>query len=746
MSADRKGSAAASRATRRVPVILQQDSTECGAAALAMILEHHGRPTSLEECRGIVGAGRDGVTARAIVTAARTFGLTARGFSCSVEDLAHLPLPLIVHWRAKHFLVVERIHPREVRVVDPELGRRRIATTEFLAGFSGVALTFTPNEAFERRGTADRFTWRAYLGELLKAPGTRAGLFKVLLASLLLQVLGLALPLFTKLIVDRVVPSGQSDLMPILIGGLCVWILTQSLTTYLRSVVLLRLRNRVDAHVMLKFFGHLLALPFRYFQTRTTGDLLARLSSNGVLREIFTAQTVSILLDGFLVVSYLIALVVMAPLFGAIALSVALLQGLVIWTATSRMTHLAQQDLRAQSDSQSYLVEVLSGIATLKAAGAEDRAIEHWSEKFRAQLETSLKRAHFSVVVETALGALGLAAPLVLLLVGAQFVMSGSMTLGTMLALTALASSFLAPVTSLLSSAQNLQVVGAHLERIGDVLQARPEQDARTKVRIEHARIPIKLEKVSFRYAPASPDVMSDVTLAIMPGTKVALVGPTGSGKSTLGYLILGMHAPTGGVVRFGAHTIDEIDVRSLRRRFGVVLQDSALFAGTLHDNIAFHDPTLSREGVIEAARLACIHDEIQAMPMGYETLLSEAGSGLSGGQKQRLALARALARKPDVLFLDEATSHLDTATEAAIEAHLSRLGCTRIVIAHRLSTVRDADCIFVLRAGGIVESGTHSELVALGGHYAALAHEAAQGSVASRPNSDPFADSKFLG
>lgn len=717
------------RATRRVPVVLQQDPTECAAACLAMILGAHGRATPLAECRADCGTGRDGATAESIVRAARSRGLVARGFAATGADVASVPMPAIAHWQFNHFVVIERATADHFDVVDPADGRRRLSLAEFQAGFSGVVLTFEPGPSFEARAEGTPFTWRSYLWTLIETPGVRAGLLQVFVASLVLQALGLALPLFTKIVVDDLLPDRVHGLLPILALGIAVWIAAQALLGYMRSLVLLHVRTRLDAHVMTGFFEHLLSLPFRYFQTRTTGDLLTRLSSNSVLRELLTAQTISVVLDGILVCSYLVLLALLSPSVTVIVVSIGVLQGMVILSASARTTRLAQADLSAQSDSQSYLVEVLSGIGTLKAAGAEDRALEHWTVRFRAQLEASLRRAHFSTVVETGLGALHTAAPLFLLVLGARAVIAGEMSIGSMLAINALAASFLAPLRSLLSSAQNMQVVGAHLERIADVLQAESEQDATDRIRLSDARVRIELDGVSFRYAPASPEVVRDVTLSIEPGTKVAIVGPTGSGKSTLGHLLLGLHAPTAGSVRFGGHALAQLDLRALRRRFGVVLQDSALFAGTLRENIAFHDPSMPLEDIVDAARAACIHDDIENFPMGYETRLSEGGAGLSGGQKQRLALARALARKPDVLFLDEATSHLDAITEANIEAALARLGCTRVVIAHRLSTVRDAAMIFVLDQGSIAERGTHAELIARGALYSDLVRETRPGS-----------------
>ncbi len=703
---------------RRVPVVLQQEPTECAAACLAMVLRFHGRMISLTECRTACGSGRDGASARAIVHGGRTQGLVARGFGASAADLSSVSLPAIAHWQGDHFVVVERITAGHVDIVDPAQGRRRLSTEAFAASFAGVVLTFEPGEQFEPRDITALFTWRTYLRGLWDTPGARSAFVQVLVASIVLQGLGLLLPLFTKLVIDGLLPGRLSGLLPMLGLGMGVWIVAQGLLGYVRSLVLLHVRTRLDATVMTGFFGHLLSLPFRYFQTRTSGDLLTRLSSNSVLRELFTAQTVSVVLDGVLVLSYLVLLVAWAPVFGLIALGIGLVEALVVIATTPRMTRLAQHDLRAQSDTQSYLVEVLGGIATLKAAGAEDRALDHWTRRFWAQLQTSLHRGHFSTVIQTVIGTLRMGSPLLLLVIGTQAVLDGHMSLGTMLAVNALAAAFLAPVGSLLTSAQSLQIVGAHLERIADVLQAEPEQTRDDGLTLPTARVPVALQQVAFRYSPQSANVLQDITFVIEPGTKVAIVGPTGSGKSTLGMLLLGLHPPTEGTITFGGHPPGNLDLRALRRRFGVVLQDSSLFAGTLRENIAFHDPSLPMSDVVAAAKTACIHDDIERLPMGYGSMLAEGGSGLSGGQKQRLSLARALARKPDLLFLDEATSHLDPVTERAVEHNLATLGCTRVVVTHRPSAVIDADLIVVLKEGEIVARGNHEELVARGGPY----------------------------
>jgi ABC-type bacteriocin/lantibiotic exporter with double-glycine peptidase domain len=437
------------------------------------------------------------------------------------------------------------------------------------------------------------------------------------------------------------------------------------------------------------------------------------------------------------VLVYLAILLAQAPLFGLVVLGLGALQVVLLLLTTGAMRDLAQRDLKTQAESQSFLVEALAGIATLKASGAEDRAFDHWTNLFFKQLNVSLRRYHLTAVIDTAIRALQTLAPLLLLWLGAGQVLAGRMSLGTMLAVNALAAVFLLPLASLIANGRQLYLVGAHLERLVDVFEAEPEQmpqqDGPAAAPLQGG---IELSRVSFRYSPDAPLVLQDISLRIEPGQKVALVGRTGSGKSTLAMLLLGLYVPVEGEIRYDGVPLGQLDYRWLRRQFGVVLQEPFLFSGSVRRNITFNHPELPLPQVEAAAKLAEIHDDVLQMPMQYETLVAEGGGALSGGQRQRLALARALASQPSILLLDEATSHLDTLTEARIDRHLSQLAGTRIVIAHRLSTIYNADQIFVLDQGRIVERGRHAELLALGGVYAELVGS----QLAGRPLRQPSA------
>ncbi len=426
-------------------------------------------------------------------------------------------------------------------------------------------------------------------------------------------------------------------------------------------------------------------------------------------------------LDGLMVTLYLVLLFLASPALGFLVLGLGLLRiGLFLLTR-KKQRELMSRSLEKEARSQSYQVNMLAGIETLKAAGAEHRSIEQWSHLFVDVLNISLDRGRLSAIVDSTLSALGTASPLVVLLFGATQVLQGHMSLGTMLAMNALATGFLTPLSTLVQTAFQLQLLGSYLDRIEDVLETPREQDA-AKVRpAAKLKGAIELSGVNFRYGPASPLVVQDVSLDVPPNRFVALVGPSGAGKSTLANLLAGLYQASEGKILFDGQDLAELDLRSVRRQVGVVPQHPYLFGVSIRANIVLSDPSLPLSRAVEAAKIAHIHDDILAMPMGYETVLADGGTSLSGGQRQRLALARALVHRPPILLLDEATSALDTATERLIQHELETLQSTRIVIAHRLSTIRYADLILVMQDGRIVEQGRHDDLLAKGGVYATL-------------------------
>jgi ABC-type bacteriocin/lantibiotic exporter with double-glycine peptidase domain len=687
-----------------------------------MILNYYGRQATVAEVREVCAVGRDGLSGLTIARAARGYGLRVRAYSVEPDQVRYLSLPAIIHWGFNHFVVLESWSPHRADIIDPARGRVRLARDEFKDDFTGVILTFEPGNQFHDGPEARKASSiRSYLSMMLSGPSAKGALAQILIASLLLQVCGLAVPIFTKVLVDQVVPLRNSDLLLICGAAMVTMVLAQTVTGYLRSACLIYLRGRLDSQLMLGFVEHLLLLPFQFFQQRASGDLLMRLTSNSLLREVLTNQTLSVILDGSFMLVYLYLLLMVAPVFGLLVLVIALLQVGILLGTRWRIHQLTQRELAAGAEEQSCLVESIKGVAFLKASGAEDRAYDRWSNLFFNRLNVSLDRNRLSALVEAALFMLRSLAPVLLLWLGTTYVLDNRMSVGMMLAINTLAASFLTPVVTLVSSGQQLQVASAHLERVSDVLEAEPEQFISGGRTAPPLKGRIELWGVSFQYSGESAFALKEISCRIEPGQKVALVGATGSGKSTLAAILLGLFRPTQGEIYYDGAPLRELNYQSLRAQFGVVLQDPVIFSGSIRQNIAFGLHNYLFENVVEAAKQACIHDEIAQMPMGYETVIAEGGANLSGGQRQRLALARALARHPAILLLDEATSHLDSLTEMLVDRNLSGLSCTRIVIAHRLSTIRNADQILVLRDGEVVERGTHEELLRRSGYYTEL-------------------------
>ena len=706
-------------AARRIPFVQQLSAADCGAACLAMVLAYYGKEVPLSETREATGAGRDGANALSLLEAARWYGLRGRGVKLDLDGLPCLGKGAILHWEFAHFVVLERVRKGGVEIVDPAAGRRFVPMEQVSRSFTGVALILEPADDFRAEAGRRRVVW-GYVKHIIRHSGL---LSRVAVISMLLQLFALAVPVLTGMLVDRVIPHGDHHLLGVLGVGLLTMVVFHFLASLVRSHLLLHLRTHLDTQMTLGFLGHLASLPYAFFQQRAEGDLMMRVNSNSQIREMLTSSTLSALLDGALATVYLIILLTAHAAMGAMVVALALLEAAVFLLSYRRYQELMSQDLETQAKAQSHLVQMLAGIETLKASGVEDRSVERWSNLFVDGLNVSLKRGRLSAAVDSLMSALRLGSPLLVLWFGGLQVLNGSLGLGKMLALSALAGGFLVPMSTLFSTALMLQTLRSYIERLDDVLQAPPEQDKGEVSRAGRLSGAVELEKVSFSYSPHSPAGVRDVSVKVAPGQKVALVGRSGAGKSTLAKLMLGLYRPSSGRVLYDGLDLTGLDLHSVRRQFGIVTQRAYLFGTTIRENITLKDPGIPMSEVVEAAKLACVHDDIMAMPMGYETIVADGGGSLSGGQRQRVALARALVHQPAVLLLDEATSELDTITESQVHWNLASLRCTRVVIAHRLSTVRDADTILVLSDGVIVERGSHEELLAHGGDYAALVH-----------------------
>ncbi|WP_067184670.1 peptidase domain-containing ABC transporter [Microtetraspora niveoalba] len=696
---------------RRVPLRMQLDRSDCGAACLAMVLGALGRRTSPAEVRRHLAEGVDGVSMREMIQAGARFGLRLRACRAPMDTISGLPTPFVALWENNHFVVVERVTPRAVAVLDPARGRRRLSQRQFRAGYSDKVLLADAPAGLAP--AAKSRPWRVLRPLVAPALANRGLIVAVVLASLGTQLLGLAVPLFTKLVVDR---PAALDTAALAAAAACV-VFVHALLSWVRAWVMIRLQTSVAAEVMRKLVGHTLALPYRFFQRRSSGDLLSRLSGVAMLRDLLTEQSLTFLFDLFTAVTYLTLLFIASPGLALLTLAAAAAQGAVVLATARRGMHLAFAALHTNATTQSTLVDSLAGIEAIKASGGEAAAVARWRAHHDDELTTGAARDRHVAGVQAVSTALRTALHLGLL-VAVFATTGGDATLGDQLALVSLAIAATTPLASLLGIVYQLQLAAAHIGRIADLMGTAPERvgGVRPDGRLRGG---IAVAGLSTGYDARTP-VLRDISLRIPPGSRVAIVGASGSGKTTLGRVLVGLVEPTAGRVYFDGIPLEELDRQWLRGQVGVVTQQPHLFAGTIMGNIAGFSG-LSRPAVEYAARMAEIHDEIVRLPQGYDTDIGEGGGRLSGGQRQRLALARALVRRPRILLLDEPTASLDAVTEERIRRNLLRLGQTQIIIAHRLSTIQDADLIVVLNRGQVIEAGTHHQLMAYGGHYADL-------------------------
>jgi ATP-binding cassette, subfamily B, bacterial len=705
---------------KRVPIVLQTSSYDCGAACLAMVLGHLGRPVEPWECEDCFAGGRNGASAAAIVRSARRFGLEAEQYSLELEGLGELALPAIVYWQFRHFLVVERITETKVEVVDPSSGRISMTREAFGKGFTGIALTFSAGPEFQRvpRRAGSQ------MGQILRLLGNSRYprlVVQLFLASLLLQGIGLAFPLFTKIILDGVLPSHSLSYLETALSGFGAAIVARFTLGLARGRALVLLQSRLDSTLLAGLFRHLLSLPPRFFQLRSPEDLLSRVNGYVTVRELLASRTLGVLLDGLLLVAYSVSLLLTLPAFGVLALGCGGLEAAAALVTSKRRKALLQESLAAQSENQTLMNEAMHGISMLKTTGAEESVFRIWSNIHTRQLNATSRRQRTAASLEAFSTAIRSATPLLVLTLGTYQVMQGSLSIGSMIALNALVAGISVPLGTMVGAVQQLQMADVYVRRLNVILLAEPERSAAEVAEAPRLRGDLELRDVSFRYSDDSPEILRNVSLKVRRGEKIAIVGSSGSGKSTLAAILLGLLPPSKGQVLYDDLPSERFDLRQLRRQMGAVLQEPPLFTMNIRQNICLAHPEMKMDAVIAACRSAAIDQEIEAMPMGYETPLMAGLRSLSGGQKQRIALARALVNQPAILVLDEATSAVDRVTERRIHENLRALSCTQVVIAHRLSTVRDADLIVVLDRGAIVEQGRHDELCARNGHYAAL-------------------------
>ena len=706
-------------ASRRVatPILLQMHATECGAACLGSVLGHFGRWVPLTELREKCEVSRDGSSAASIVRAARHYGLESSGLSVRAEALKKLQLPLIVFWQFSHFLVVEGFDDRYFYLNDPATGRRRLSAEEFDKGYSGIALRFERGPDFETGG--ERPGLFEQLGTLLA--GSWNVLAGTIASGLMLTLLALIVPVSLGFFVDSVLNSHGpwGGVVAALIGGgILVYVLS-----LLKHRFLQRLAVRISVIGYNRGLSRLLRLPVEFFDHRLVGDVTDRVSSIDRVAKNLTEQFLVLLIDMAMSTVLLVAMLAYDIVLGLIVVLLGLLHALLARFVGARRAVRIEAMRREQGLLIGVGMQMLSHAENLRMTGSDDRFFSRWSGQQARELHARQLCSELGQVDTALPGLIAALRSAAILGVGAFMVMAGGMTLGTLVGVYILAEMFLAPVGRFLEFAEKRQALETDLQRLEDISKTAPDPVFGRRSP-ESASIPtfngrlqlagqLELKDVTFGFNRSRPPLLKDFNLVLKPGQRVAVVGPSGSGKSTLARLVAGIYRPWSGEILFDGHPRDEIPEEVLRRSISMVDQDVVLFSASVRDNITLWNPAVPDEAIVAATRDACIHDEILVRPHGYATEVEEGGVNFSGGQRQRLEIARALVGHPTVLILDEATSALDAATEEFVDDALRRRGVTCLIVAHRLSTVRDCDEIIVLDKGVEVQRGAHDELIA---------------------------------
>ena len=705
----------------KTPTVLQMEAVECGAAALAIILSYYGRIVPLEQLRIDCGVSRDGSKASNILKAARLYGMEAKGFRYEIEDLYEQDFPFIVFWNFNHFLVVEGIKKDKVFLNDPASGPRVITLDEFNDSFTGVVLTFKPGPDFKKGGEKPSL----YKALRKRLKGSEKAVIYAILAGILLVLPGLAIPIFSKVFVDEILIQNMDYILYPLIIGMAMTALVRGILTWLQQYYLLKLETKLALTTSSKFFWHIIRLPVEFFNQRYAGDISSRVATNDKIALLLSQQLATNILNFLTALFYLILLFYYDVTLTVIGVFISLLNIAVLKYIARKRVDSNMRLLQDRGKLVGTSIAGLSNIETLKASGTESDFFTRWSG-YLAKLINSEQELNFYTqflsVIPPFLTSIN---TVVILALGSIYVIKGDMTIGTLVAYQSLMTFFTAPVNRMVNLGSTLQEVEGDMVRLDDVLRYETyvniddkDIDKDTALKLSGK---LELKDITFGYCPLSPPLIENFNLKLEPSSRVALVGLSGSGKSTIGKLICGLYKPWEGQVMLDGKPVGEIPQGIVYNTLSLVDQSIMLFEGTVKENISMWDYTMEDSTIIRAAKDAHIHDEITEREAGYDSPVGEGGRNFSGGQCQRLEIARVLASNPRILVLDEATSALDALTEKAIDNNLRKRGCTCIIIAHRLSTIRDCDEIIVLDKGKVVQRGTHDEMKDVEGTYREL-------------------------
>jgi len=683
---------------RGVPVILQSEAPECGIACLAMVASFHGHLTDLSAMRVRLSPSLKGVTLKHIAQIAETMGLTARGVQVPLDGLVKLQRPAVLHWDMNHFVVLVEATTKHIIVHDPARGRRKLSYAEASKHFTGVAMEFTPGASFRKTDEREKISAWQLLGV---GSGLRGTVLQLVLLSLALEVFAIAMPFFLQLVVDRVLVGRDRDFLTVLGVAFGVLVLIQVVVTAVRAWVGVYLSTQFNLRLLTALFNHLLKLPLAWFEKRHIGDIVSKFRSVDAIQRTLTTTFVETFIDGVMVLLTLAVMAFYSTLLTGIVVGAALLYAGLRWLFYYPQRYATDEQLAHEARSGTHFIETLRGMLAIKLNLRENERRSAYQNLVMDQINAGVKVQNVGILQRAANGLIFGIESVIVIWLGALLVMDGQFSVGMLYAFLGFKLVFLTRVNNLVDKWNEFRMLDLHAERVADIALAEAESGTRAMLPVaETEHLEIEIRNLGYAYGPEGM-VFRSVNANIRKGETLAVVGPSGCGKTTLIKVLLGLLPPTEGQVLVNGRDLKDGDLGHYRRQVAAVMQEDQLFAGTIEDNISFFDVEHDRERVLECAKLACIDAEIQAAPMGYNTIVGSLGMTLSSGQKQRVLLARALYRRPKILFLDEAFDQLDLANENRVKEALASLGVGLVIVSHRPESISGAIKAVVLGPAG---------------------------------------------
>jgi ATP-binding cassette subfamily B protein RaxB len=696
----------------KLPLILQTEATECGLACVAMLANYFGRFTELTELRRNYSVSLSGVNLTHLINVSQKLNLSTRAVRAELTTIRHLRLPCILHWNFNHFVVLKKVSRTRLTILDPAIGARTVTLNEASSAFTGVALEVWPSPSF--RTEAANAKNNIKISSLI---GKAVGLVPLLLQTLVLafgvELLSLTLPLMMQWIIDYVVVARDTDLLLTCALGFGLAVIVLQALTVMRGWIVMYMGATLNVQWHANVLAHLVRLPIEYFQKRHLGDIVSRFDAVEQIQNTITTSFMTAILDGVMSLATMMMMLIYSARLTSIVVIAVLLYVAVRLVTFIPLRGNTQKKIVFTAKQQTHFLETMRGIKAIKLFQKEDLRRLSWLNLFVQQINATLTTQRAALLFQTSHGLLFGLERIIVLYLGAELVINGRFTVGILVAFMTYREQFEEKVASFTDKCFEFRMLRLYASRLSDIVMSKPESDSSNVMLADETILgqEIHVKNLRFRYAAHEPLVLNDVSMTILPGEWVAIVGASGCGKTTLLSVLLGILQPTRGNITVGGIDIRYLGVNALRRLIGSVTQDDTLFAGSIAENISFFDQHLDRERIEECAKLAAVHDEIAAMPMGYRTLVGDMGTTLSGGQKQRVLIARALYKRPKILILDEATSHLDLAREASINEAIKSLKITCIIVAHRPETVAAADRAISLEGGRATIAGAGRRL-----------------------------------